>query len=192
MNNTIGVEYPYLMGVPDTTTIQLFRVATDPLEDQLFEHEKEALEVAKTWEIASYFPDQFILACIFSRKFDMQRVKEMLEDCHETRVSSGVDWPVYEEIEKSLLFNLSYFGIPGARTKEGCGILYMRLKYMEPDTKLFNYADAMFRLMMWNHKIGIYIDGMDIHRNGFYLVLDLKGLGFKHINLDMQRKAWGL
>jgi len=156
-----GVDYPYIYGIPDTTTVTLHECATDSLDDQLFDHEKEALQEAKGWEVSENFSDQFIVSCLFARKFDMRRVENMLDDALQYRNSLGmIEWPTYDSIEKILLFNQSYYSVPGARAKDGCGIIYMTMKKMVTKNDVdFELTDAMIRLMMFNSQIGMFIDG---------------------------------
>jgi len=185
-----GVDYPYILGLPDTATVVLHQASMNTLEEMLFEHEQEALAEAKEWEVSQYFPDKFIMSSIFSRKFDMARVREMLENCYEWRVQEDyVDWPTYDSLEQKMLFNGSWFTIPGARSKNGNGIMYMKMKNMiTKDDVDFDLPECMMRMMMWNNSCGMFVDGMDIHRNGFYWICDMKGYGWKHVDLDMQKK----
>jgi len=185
-----GVDYPYVYGRPETAIVVLGQSSTNTLEEMLFEHEQNALAQAKEWEVSQYFPDKFIVTAIFSRKFDMERVLEMLTGCREWMVAENyVDWPTYDAIEKIFLFNSSWYTIPGARAKNGCGIMYMRMKNMlTKDDVEFDLPEAMMRMMLWNNTVGMFVDGMDIHRNGFYWICDMKGYGWKHVDLDMQKK----
>jgi len=189
-----GVDYPYIHGIPPTATVTIGQISQDTLEDMLFEHEIEALNHAKQWEITQYFPDKFICAVIFSRKFDMARVEEALEGCRDWLVSIDfVDWPTYDSIETDLLFNQSWYTIPGARAKNGAGIMYMDFKHMlTKDDVEFDFAEAMMRVMLWNNAIGMFSDGMDIHRNGFYWIANMKGYGWKHVDIEMQKKMGGV
>jgi hypothetical protein len=190
MQKNKGVDYPYIKGRPETVTVEIYRPSLDSLDDMLFDHEKEALQEAKGWEVAEHFPDHFIMSCIFSRKFDMKRVRHMMEQCFAWREAEGyVDWPTYDSIEKDFLFNGSWYQVPGARAKDGCGILYMKVKNMiTKDQVEFDLAEYFMRVMMWNNSVGMFVDGIDIHRNGFYWICDMKGYGWKHVDLDMQKK----
>jgi hypothetical protein len=59
----------------------LGELTTQPLEEELFEVEKQALEELKANSsvIASKLPDRFLVFCLFARKLNIKRTVKMVE-----------------------------------------------------------------------------------------------------------------
>jgi len=84
---------------------------------------------------------------------------------------------------------LSGFGqkIPGARDKAGCGLLFCRLGKMMPD-EFKNFDLEVTNWVIWNNAEGNMWEDMDFHRNGLTFVFDLTDIGWKNVDLGLQRR----
>jgi len=161
-----------------------------PLQDQLFEDEwKNLQEFKKQSEVTKYFSDEFIVSCLFARKFDFKRTTELLENNLKWRKANGfMTIPSTQEIKPLLDIMTMYVQIPGARDKNGGGVLYFvmddRLEIgKEPWT-----IPTLKKWSAWFYYVGIFNDGIDFLRNGLTTVQDLTGYGWKHFDIDFQKE----
>jgi len=97
--------------------------------------------------------------------------------------------PKWEEVNKSLL-NENFAGlIPGTRSREGNAILYCKLAKLIPSELGKDYLKTIVDFIIWNNSIGTFLDGIDFHRNGLIFICDLEGVGWKNIDIALQRKV---
>jgi len=158
------------------------------LRDELFDHEWEALQNMKNTypELCSKFDDRFIMACLFSRKLKLDRTVLMLEANFEWRKHHGFEEiPDWYSLNRSVLADNFAYTIPGARTKDGHGIIYARFANMLPSDHE-NFVSDILNYMMWNNMVGILTEDMDYHRNGAYFVADFKSVGWKNWSIKLQ------
>jgi len=179
-----------VQGRPDTALVELGKFSTQPIEEELFPHEIEALNIIKQNKLAKFFNDRFLMGCLFSRKLDIARTNKMLKSNLKWRLSNGYEKiPRWTELDKALLrTNLAQF-IPGARSKEGHSIMYCKLGRLVPPDLGKNYIRTIVEFIIWNNSIGTYLDGIDFHRNGLIFIADLQGVGWKNIDINLQRKV---
>jgi len=193
MSKDSKVEYPkfeMVTGKPDTANIELLKFSTQPIEEELFPHEIEALNILKQNKIAKFFNDRFLAGCLFSRKLDIARTVKMLKSNLKWRLANSYEKiPKWDDIDKSILDPGFALTIPGARSKEGNSILYCRLGRMIPSELGKNYLKTVIEFIIWNNSIGTFLDGMDYHRNGLIFIADLQGVGWKNIDINLQRKV---
>jgi hypothetical protein len=99
--------------------------------------------------------------------------------------------PTWEDIDKGLLdFNFAQV-IPGSRSKEGNPIIYCKLAKLVPSDMGKNYVKKLIDYILWNNSCGTFLDGMDFHRNGLIFIADLEGVGWKNIDINLQKKING-
>jgi hypothetical protein len=179
-------KFDMIIGKPDTAKIELLKWNENSLDDEMFPSEKEALEVLKQSHVSKYFPDRFLLACLFSRKMDVQRTVKMLKSHIKWRVNNGYGKiPEWEKINKSFLEANIGMMIPGTRSKEGKAILYFKMARLIPSE--FGIK-TIVDYVIWNYAVGTFLNGLDFHRNGIIVIGDLQGVGWKNIDFGLQKK----
>jgi len=140
-------------------------------------------------ELCSKFDDRFIMAGLFSRKLRLERTAKMLEANLEWRKAHGFEEiPDWYSLNRSVLADNFAYAIPGARTKDGHGIIYARFANMVPDNHE-NFAEDIINYMIWNSMVGILTEDMDYHRNGVYFIADFKSVGWKNWSVKLQSTA---
>jgi len=77
--------------------------------------------------------------------------------------------------------------ITGARSKTHNGISYSAIRNIEMNVEPFTIP-TMTKWITWMYLVGIFREGMDFLRNGLILVQDLDGYGWKHFDLEFQKK----
>jgi len=159
-------------------------------EDELFPSEKEALEIVKQSQVAKFFHDRFIMACLFSRKMDIERTIKMLKNHLKWRMNNGYGKiPKWEEVDKAFLEANIGMMIPGTRCKEGNSIIYCKMGRLIPSDFGKNYIKTIVDYVIWNYSVGTFLNGLDFHRNGLIVITDLQGLGWKNIDFGLQKKV---
>jgi len=161
-----------------------------PLEDQLFDDEKAALRTAKQFEVAKYFSDEFIVATLFWKKFDMKRTEEALKSNLAFRKEKGfMNLPKFSELDLRVLD--TQISLPGARDKHGRGI-----RFFFPVKRIPNVngstIENVVKSMVWYHYVGMFSDGIDGLRNGICFVADFEGYSWKNFDIDYQKQTAGL
>jgi len=126
------------------------------------------------------------MSCLFSRKLDLIRTHNLLQANWKWRKDNNfVTIPKYAEIPREI-WKLSTY-VVGARTKNGCGLVYYQVKDFEINKEPFTIPNMM-KLIVWYYTVGIFCEGMDYFRNGVEMVEDLEGFGWKHFDVDFQKK----
>jgi len=176
-------------GRPDTAEPPyLGNFVPQPLKNELFPEEWEALQKLKEEEVSHYFNDRFLAAFLLARKLDIKRTKKLLQSNIKWRKDNGYEnIPSFDSLNKDVI--LSGFGqkIPGARDKQGCGLLFCKLGQMHPDD--FKQFDLLVtNWVIWNNAEGNLWEDMDFHRNGLTFVFDLTDIGWKNVDLGLQRR----
>jgi len=175
-------------GIPDGIKIELGKPCLLPLRDQLFTHEWQALQDLKTnYEICKNYSDEFLMACLFSRKLDLIRSHTLLQTNWKWRKENGLtELPRYSDFNLDAMLQ-SWIIIPGARAKDGTGLVFIEIANIEIGKEPFTIP-TMMKWISWYYYIGIFMEGMDYFRNGITMVEDLEGMGWKHFDIDFQRK----
>lgn len=176
-------------GRPDTAEPpMMYDFMPQPLENELFPEEWDALQELKKNAITQYFNDRFLAAFLLARKLDINRTLELLKSHMKWRKDHNMQTlPSFESLHKDLI--LSGFGlkIPGARDKNGCGLLFCKLGNMIPEN-FKDCDDEVVKWVIWNNTEGNLWEDMDFHRNGLTFVFDLADIGWKNVDLGLQRK----
>jgi hypothetical protein len=179
-------KFDMMNGKPDTAKIELLKWNENTLEDEMFPSEREALEILKQSQVSKFFHDRFLLACLYSRKMDIQRTVKMLKSHIKWRISNGYGKvPEWEKIDKSFLEANIGMMIPGTRSKEGSAIIYFKLSNLIPSE--FGIK-TIVDYVIWNYSQGTFLNGLDFHRNGIVVIGDLQGVGWKNIDFGLQKK----
>jgi hypothetical protein len=175
-------------GKPDTIQVVMGKCCEYPLKDQLFPQEWQALQDLKTnYEICKNYSDDFLMACLFSRKLDLVRTHALLQNNLKWRKENG-----FAELPKITDFDLdgimkSWTIVPGSRAKDGTGLVFIEFTDMEMGKEPFTVT-TMMKWIAWYYYIGIFSEGMDYFRNGITMVEDLAQFGWKHFDIDFQKK----
>lgn len=158
-----------------------------PLRDQLFDPEWELLQKFKSnnAELCSNYSDEFVMACLFSRRLNPDRALQLLQNNLKWRKEKGLmNIPKLSEIPIEGL--APFFSCPGSRSKAGNNISYMLMSKMIPGQEPFTIP-TMCKIMAWYNFVGILYDGMDGHRHGVYLVGDMSSIGWKNFDVDYNK-----
>jgi hypothetical protein len=166
---------------PENIKLSIGKRQTLPLREQLFDHEWEALCELKERhpKICRFYSDEFLCACLFSRKMDIDRVNVLLLANWKWRKQNKlIEIPKLDEINLEIFH--TFFGIPGARTEDGCGILYATVNPehtagQEPWT-----VESVTKAATFFNFVGVFLEGMDYVRNGICISMDLYNFGWAH------------
>jgi len=131
-----------------------------------------------------HYCDEFLYSSLFARKLDIARTIELLEHNWKWRVVNGFETlPSSEDLDWE--FSKTNMMIPGCRTKEGHGIIYWQIKESDPGSLDMN---KILRWCAWFYLSPGTMVGMDVARNGAFLIQDLDGLGWRHVDVKFQKK----
>lgn len=166
---------------PENIKLSIGKRQTLPLREQLFDHEWDAIvELKERYpKICKFYSDEFLCACLFSRKMDIERTHVLLLANWKWRKQNKlIDIPKIEDINLEIFH--TFFGIPGARTEDGCGILYATVNPehtagQEPWT-----VDSVTKAATFFNFVGVFLEGMDYVRNGICISMDLYNFGWAH------------
>jgi len=154
----------------------------------LFDNEGQTLQELKKHDIAVGFEDRFLMGCLFSRKLDIKRTIVMLESNKKWRKENGYEQlPHWSSLNKNLLLSDFAFTIPGTRTKDGYGIYYAKFGNMVPEDHGKNFVKDIIDYIIWNNMIGSFYEDMDFHRNGLCFIADMKSVGWKNLDMKLQK-----
>jgi len=124
---------------------------------------------------------------LFSRKLDVKRALKMLESNLKWRKENGHDdTPDWAKLNKPLIKSDFAMTIPGARTKNGHGIIYGKFGNMVPDDHP-NFVKDIMDYIMWNNMVGIFLEDMEYHRNGVCFIADMKSTGWRNLDMKLQK-----
>jgi hypothetical protein len=171
-----------------------------PLRDQLFDHEWEALcelkgilnkirftfmpnlfitVIARHPKICRFYSDEFLCACLFSRKMDIERVNVLLIANWKWRKENKlIKIPTLSEINLEIFH--TFFGIPGARTEDGCGLLYASVNAQHTAGQEPWTVESVTKAATFFNFVGVFLEGMDYVRNGICIAMDLYNFGWAH------------
>lgn len=164
-----------------------------PLREQLFDHEWEALCVLKEKhpKICSFYSDEFLCACLFSRKLDIERVHVLLLANWKWRKENKlIKLPTIDDINLEVFY--TFFGIPGARTEDGCGILYATVNPDHVAGKEPWTVESVTRAATFFNFVAVFLEGMDFIRNGICIAMDLGNFGWNHWDVSFWSGMGGM
>jgi len=158
-----------------------------PLEDQLYEDEKNHLQAVKKLEVSKYFSDEYLIAVLFSRKFDLKKTEEFLQNGINFRRDRGyLKLPRFADLDKRL-FAFTFY-CSNSRDNEGRSIRYARFNKLTPNMN-GHTIEAFTQFSLWMAYVGIFHEGIDGLRNGCCVVTDLEGFSWKQFDLEFQKQA---
>jgi hypothetical protein len=163
-----------------------------PIRQQLFSDEWESLLNFKSKHdaICNSYSDEFLMCCLWARKFDESRTVKLIQDNFQWRKANGFEFiPTTKEVEDICkgMASLNCI-IPGARDKNGGGIFYSGYKKDLPMGKEPLTAQSLKKWIVWWYFVGIFQDGVDSLRNGVTMIQDLTEFGWIHFDLDIQKQ----
>jgi hypothetical protein len=166
---------------PENIKLSIGKRQTLPLREQLFDHEWDALCELKERhpKICRFYSDEFLCACLFSRKMDIDRVNVLLLANWKWRKQNKlIDIPTIDEINLEVFH--TFFGIPGARTEDGCGILYATVNPAHTAGQEPWTVESVTKAATFFNFVGVFLEGMDYVRNGICISMDLYNFGWAH------------
>lgn len=178
---------------PDNVKSIVGKRCTLPLREQLFEHEWDALCQLKEKhpKICSYYSDEFLCACLFARKMDLERVHVLLLANWKWRKENKmIKIPTIEEINLEVFH--TFFGIPGVRTEDGCGILYATVNPDHVAGKEPWSVESVTKAATFFNFVGVFLEGMDYVRNGICIAMDLGNFGWNHWDVSFWSGMGGM
>jgi len=169
-----------------------FEITQYDLQDELFEHEWEALQELKgqAGSITKYFTDRFIAAALMSRKFDIKRTVKLLKANIKWRMSNNYErLPRWEDLNIELLSDRFANYIPGSRGKDGSGIMYATIRNLVPGKfSKKTFIKDVLEFCLWDLSDGFFYEQMDVFRNGLQVVLDFSEVSMKNIDIGLAKK----
>jgi len=160
------------------------------LDEQLFEDEKKALHDIKDRSptLCKNFSDEFVVATLIARKFDLTRTAEALQISLQWRKDNGLlELPKFEDIPPTLLGIMRT--IPGTRDKEGRFIRYVDPgPNFQPNVEPYTLPN-MKKFLAWFHYIGVFSEGIDGLRNGVHGVINITHFSWKKFDMDFQKNT---
>jgi len=175
-------------GVPNGITITPGKYTTLTLKEQLFPQEWQALTDLKTnySEVCQNYSDEFLMSCLFARKLDLVRTHLLVSANLKWRKENGfMNIPTIADVNLDIMKNWTV--AQGTRAKDGSGCNYMEIKDMEMGKEPWT-VPTMMKWVAWFYFVGIFCDGIDVLRNGMTMIEDLEGYGWKHFDIDFQKK----
>eukprot|EP01126_Amoeba_proteus_P028281 TRINITY_DN2791_c0_g2_i10.p1 TRINITY_DN2791_c0_g2~~TRINITY_DN2791_c0_g2_i10.p1 ORF type:complete len:360 (+),score=56.81 TRINITY_DN2791_c0_g2_i10:78-1157(+) len=165
------------------------KYVTQNLRDELFDDEWSAFLRLKSLPCSEGFSDRFLMACLFSRKLDVQRTETMLLSNRRWREENGFSViPEWESLDKNRLVEGRFIlKIPGTRARNGEGIIYIQMGKMFPQ-KWPGFTETCINWAVWNGMHGGLYEGMDYFRNGMVMIIDMSQVGWNNIDLSLQTK----
>jgi len=144
-----------------------------------------ALGRFKKHAVTEGLSDRKLMQFLFSRKMSVDRAVELLQANLDFRKKYGLPVDIKaKDVDEALLRCGSMFTIEGTRDRQGRGISYLRPAAVAPSQ--FSLTDYVAYLLynidesQWERP--------DFHRHGFVVVEDLRGIGFKNIDLRIKGK----
>jgi len=177
-------------GLPKGVVLEKGKPCLLSLDEQLFEDEKKALHDIKDRSplLCKNFSDEFVVATLFARKFDLTRTADALQKSLQWRKDYGLlELPKLEEISPALVqFMLT---IPGTRDKEGRFIRYINPgPDFRPNVEPWTLPNIR-KFFAWFHYIGVFSEGMDGLRNGVHGVINITEFSWKKFDMDFQKNT---
>jgi len=174
-------------GAPPGIVITLGKSCIYGLREQLFPEEWQALQDLKTnYEICKNYSDEFLVSCLFSRKLDLIRTNTLLQNNWKWRKENNlVNLPKYSDFSQNML--KFWMSVSGARSKNGAGLTYSKIRNLVINQEPFTIP-TMTKWITWMYTIGVFREGMDYLRNGLIVIQDMDGYGWKHFDIDFQKK----
>jgi len=77
--------------------------------------------------------------------------------------------------------------VPGARSKQGEGIIYITMRNLVPASHP-PFMEHARRWVVWHGMKASLWDGVDYFRNGVIVIADLKDMGWENMDMEMQTK----
>jgi hypothetical protein len=158
------------------------------MPNQVFPDEWEAFGRLKETEEAKHFCEEFLLACLFTKKLDVPRVQLMLQKNLAWRKENGfVEVPSWASLNKELFLSGFAMKIPGARTRRGEGVVYITMRHLIPKNHA-PFIEHAIRWVVWHGMRASLWENCDYFRNGIVVVADLSDMGWDNLDLENATK----
>jgi len=179
------------LGKPEHISTKIGQSCEVPLHQQLFEEEREILHNFKArHDICKSYSDEFIISCLWARKYDDARTLKLLQDNYQWRKTNGFEKiPTTDEMIPIIrALSYIYCCIPGTRDKQGGGLMYSVIKKdFEIGKEPLTVAN-MKKWTVWFYIVGNMMDGVDIMRNGMTIIQDMSEFSWNHFDIDTQKQ----
>jgi len=165
------------------------RYIEQDLKNELFEDEYSEFLELKKLPCCEGFSDRFLMACLFARKLNIKRTEEMLNHNKQWREENGYQSvPALSALNKKMVVGGKFaLKIPGARGKNGEGIIYVKMGNMVP-SNWENFTEDCVQMTVYNGMHGGLFETMDYFRNGIMMVADMEDMGWNNVDLSVQRR----
>lgn len=175
--------------IPETCAKAEPKVYTrQDLRNQVFDEEWEAFEQLRKTDVAQHFSPEFLMACLFSKKLDVPRVETLLKKNLQWRSeNSYLEIPKWDSLNKELFLSNFAMKIPGTRTKNGEGIVYITMKNLIPKNHP-PFIEHAIRWVVWHGMEASLWENMDYFRNGVVVIADLTDMGWDNLDLENATK----
>jgi hypothetical protein len=160
-----------------------------PLREQLYDHEWDLLQKfkAKNADLCSVYSDEFVMACLFARKLDVERALTLLQNNLKFRKEKGLmNIPKLSELDTNCFKPM--LNCVGTRAKSGHPIGYMLAKESVPGVEPFTVA-SLPKWIAWYNYVGAFANGIDGFRNGVIAVIDLQDYGWKNFDIEYSKAS---
>lgn len=143
-----------------------------PVEEAALKELKEAYPISND----PFFSDNYLYACLFARKLDVKRTAELLQNNLEWRKKNDYINPLrINDLKNHLVRSAFLYSLDGVRDNQGRYVIYMESRKYFP--KQYSVKDVLDQFM-WQFDRLLRIEPLDIWREGFTYVYDLKGWSF--------------
>lgn len=175
--------------IPETCEpAKVTQYVRQPLQNQVFPDEWEAFCRLKETEEAKQFSDEFLMACLFTKKLDVSRVQAMLQKNLTWRKENGfMEIPAWSALNKELFLSGFAMKIPGARTRRGEGIVYITMRHLIPKNHA-PFIEHAIKWVVWHGMRASLWENCDYFRNGVVVVADLSDMGWDNLDLENATK----
>jgi hypothetical protein len=155
-------------------------------EDELLDDDDVGEDSPKGEEVlwASERLDRFLAACLFARKFDLDRTIELLKNNTAWRRKWGraQGWPTFAQVEEVASKLDMVYQVPGARGLHGGSVMYLELRKFVPSDGKFT-VEQWLEYNAWFASHGALLNNLDAHRNGVIIIEDLGGMTMKNLGM---------
>jgi len=161
------------------------------LKEQLFPEEWQALQDLKNnYELCRNYSDEFLVSCLFARKLDLIRTHSLLQNNWKWRKDNNlINIPRYSDFPPDML--KFWMSVTGSRSKNGAGLTYSKIRNLVINQEPFTIP-TMQKWILWMYSVGVFREGFDYLRHGIVVIQDMDGYGWKHFDIDFQKKMSGM
>jgi len=139
----------------------------------------------KEKDVAKYYHDRFLMNVLFCRKLDIDRCVELLTANINYRKAANISrLPIMSDVDQRTFDWELGWTVPGSRSKNGNGILYVRAcKFIAGQHDI----QLAVKSIIWT-MLALESERADAHRNGWLVVFDFTDTQFKNVDITAVRE----